>query len=115
MVDCDAEGCGGAVKDHAEAAGVGLDDAGKRGAAGEPRFRRFAPDEVEAWGEGHHHARAAVVLCHGLGDQHHHCQNQHSSCDLHLPCSHSQLPAVRPSGRTVPQSYVSRNEKASMN
>ena len=81
LVDGDAKGRRSAIQDHAEAAGVGLDDSGDHRAAGDPWFRCLARDEVHARGEGHHHARAAIALRCSPGEnqrhQHHHQTGHH--------------------------------------
>lgn len=103
MVDGDAEGRRAAIQDHAEAPGVGLDDASERGAAGELGDRRFAGDVIQARGERHHHAGAAIVLRRGTGSKHchhHHNHRHHWSpwdAGLRLSCSHCQLPIDGPS------------------
>ena len=66
MINGDAKGRRCAIQDHAETPGVGLDDTAEGGAAGKPGLQGLVPDEVKARGEGHHHARAAIVLRHGF-------------------------------------------------
>lgn len=83
LVDGDAEGRGGAVQDHAEAAGVGLHDSSQHRAAGDPRLRRLAGDEVHARGQGHHHAGTAVALRRGPGDESQRCQRQRQQAGRH--------------------------------
>jgi len=90
LVDGDAKGRRGAIQDHAEAPGIGLDDSSEHGAAGDPRFRGLARDEVHARGEGHHHARAAVALRRNLGESQHHHQTCHRQGGPHRSCSHHQ-------------------------